>query len=134
MLTDITTRCGVTGPISLWRAIGYQYTPTENEAIASHWVNGDVATLDALVYEGRRVTGADDWRALAWAAAEVQRRQEVRTANTAQAREADGLRELAAAIRQTGDESVLDRVLGCLSERTQYAVKQQLKGTGFAGR
>jgi hypothetical protein len=86
------------------------------------------------VYEGRRQTGSDDWQALAWAVAEHDRRKEAKTAATAQAREAEGLKSLANALRDAGDSTVLDRVLSRLSERTQYAVKQQLKGSGIGGR
>jgi len=126
----IATHCGVTGPTELWAAIGYEVFTADHET----WtVRPRYDGRDALVYEGRRVTGRDDWAALAWAAAEEQRRREACTASTAHAREAEGLKELAGAIRQAGDASVLDRILGRLSERTQYAVKQQLRGTGITG-
>ena len=134
MAEHMTTRCGVTGPSNLWSAIGYQYTTGDGEQMRSASGFESVESLDALVYEGRRQTGRDDWQALAWAAAEHQRRREACTASAAQAREAEGLKELAAALRTAGDETVLDRVLSRLSERTQYAVRQQLKGTGIAGR
>jgi hypothetical protein len=125
----MATRCGVTGPVEIWRSIGYEVTTDGVTWSVSERYDG----RDALVYEGRRVTGRDDWHALAWAAAEEQRRHEACTASTAQAREADALRELAASIRSAGDETVLGRVLSRLSERTQYAVRQQLRGSGVAG-
>lgn len=130
MTERIATRCGVTGPIELWKAIGYETTTPDHMT----WhVREQYPGRDALVYEGRRVTGCDDWRALAWAAAEEQRRREACTASTAQAREADGLAALAKALRDAGDATVLEKILGRLSERTQYAVRAQLKGTGIAG-
>jgi hypothetical protein len=133
MTTEMATRCGVTGPKSLWTALGYEYTPTEDQACCAHWIDGGVAALDAMVYEGRRQTGSDDWQALAWAVAEHERRKASKTAATAQAREAEGLQALAKSLQQAGDESVLDRVLSKLSERTQYAVRAQLKGSGIGG-
>lgn len=133
MAEQMATRCGVTGPVTLWQALGYEYAPTEKSAYCSHWIDGGTNTLDALVYEGRRQTGCDDWQALSWAIAEHERRKAAKTAATAQAREAEGLKSLATSLANAGDQTVLDRVLSRLSERTQYAVRSQLKGSGIGG-
>jgi hypothetical protein len=126
----MATRCGVTGPTELWKAVGYEVYTADSDT----WeVRERYDGRDALVYEGRRVTGCDDWRALAWAAAEEQRRSEARTSATALAREAEGIQALAKSLSQISDQSVLERIISRLSERTQYAVRSQLKGTGIAG-
>ena len=119
------SHCGATAPVALWSAMGYRTGTPDHE---TWWLSDDQPGLNALVYAGRAATGADDWRAVAWAGAEKSRRDEAKTAATALARQAESISQLAESIRTSADKSMLDRILAGLSERTRYAVKQQLKG------
>jgi hypothetical protein len=65
---------------------------------------------------------------VAWAIHEAQRRMEKRTASTAQAREAVAIQSLAAAISHANDQDILRKILVRVSEKTRYAINQQLKG------
>jgi hypothetical protein len=65
---------------------------------------------------------------LACASAEKARRDEAKTAATAEARDADAIKRLAKSIRDSADQAMLNRIMAGLNERTRYAVKAQLKG------
>jgi len=124
-LNQQLTHCGITAPRHLWIALNYEVS--QNAAGETEVYRGPYKG-EADLYAARLATGADDWRALAWLAQENARRAEEKTRVTAQAREAEALGALAAAIKGSANEEVLSRILGRLSERTQYAVRQQLKG------
>lgn len=110
----------ITAPESHWKALGYQvYT----DGTAGFYGEG----AEELLVLGLDATGAHDERVIAWALAERQRRREERDRTAAAAAEAQAIAKLADAIRSDGDEAVLQRILSRLTERTQHAVRQQLR-------
>lgn len=119
---DIT---GVEAPAALWEAAGWRvYYNTE---IITRWPDSDMKrALPLAVIE----TGGTGPEALAWAIKEVSRQSEERTRVTAINREAKAIRELASALRGAEESKVLEQIMGRLTERTQYAVRQQLKRGG----
>ena len=127
MANELITHCGATAPRELFAALGYDVTTPDRDT----WSIRDRSydhERDGMIYAGRNATGTDDWHAVAWAVTEMNRHKEAMTAATAEARHAESIKELAASIRGSADQAMLDRILAGLSERTQYAVKQQLKG------
>lgn len=116
----------VSAPADYWHPLGYTtYSNTDIVALGS----GFRSDSDELVMLGVGATGANDERALVWAMSERNRRNEERTRVTAQAREAEAIKDLANAIRTSAEDTVLAKILGRLSERTQYAVRTQLGRT-----
>ncbi len=110
----------IVAPKAYWLSLGYNvYT--------SGKVGGGPYHEEELLVLGIAATGAKDERAVAWALAERQRRAEEQTRSTAQAREADGLMALAQSIRQSSNEEFLKKLFGNLTEKTQYAIKAQLR-------
>lgn len=87
---------------------------------------GNGVDMHEVLFLAVHVTGRRDDYAVAWAIAERQRRLEGSHQNAVISGEAGALRELAQAIAGTTESAVLERILGRLSERTQYAVRQQL--------
>jgi hypothetical protein len=121
----------VAAPESYWTAANWTvYSNTETVGPRA-WSNSTEA--DELIALGIAATGKHDESVLVWVMAETQRRKEEQTRVTALAREAEGLKALATSLATVSDQSVLDRILSRLSERTQYAVRAQLKGSGIGG-
>ena len=99
---------------------------------------GCYTNVDSVSIEGRSVplelialgigtTGHADDRAVYWACAEHRRRLEESLRTGAMGREAQAISELAASIRASNEQNALDSILSRLSEKTQYAVRAQLK-------
>lgn len=120
---DTTTTTHRTLPISAapeyWRAIGYTVY-VDGQLGGSSWYG-----VDALLIEGMAATGANDWRVIAWAITENSRRQEAKTAATAQARLADSIGQLAGSL---GAESAQDLVRR-LPDKIRPYVEAVLHGT-----
>lgn len=114
-----------------WKSIGYSVVGNPQD-----WPENEVrpdrqsSIPSEIVCLGIGLHGLTD-AALYWAACEWQRRKEEQTRSTAIAREAESIGALAKSLCSEADKSVLDRIITKLSERTQYAVRQQLKGTSF---
>jgi hypothetical protein len=125
---ETITYLRVTAPAKLWEALYHlSYRDTGEVEINRNAIHRP-EDIDALVYAGRAATGSDDWRAISWAICEKQRREEAKTIATAIAREAESIGQLAAALKSESEASTVQKILRNLTERTQYALKQQLKG------
>jgi Flp pilus assembly protein TadB len=86
------------------------------------------------VYLGMAVSkGMIGAAAIGWAVEESNRRNDISRQVAAQSSEAAAIASLAAALQAGTTSSVVRDVLGRLSERTQYAVRQQLAGSGLLG-
>jgi hypothetical protein len=112
-------RIPLSAPEWAWRAAGYA-THNNSDEVGMGPYGAEALMLQAL---GRGLAGVE---ALAWVVTELARAGEERTRVTAQAREAEALTALAQAIRESGEADVLGRILERVSERTQYAIRQQL--------
>lgn len=112
----LITYCGITAPASLWRA---NYFETYSNGTIARGPDRHEADLAAA----RLASGADDWRALAQYKIERERQQEEKTRSTSISRLAEALNRVA----DSSKETVLNDILSQLTERTQYAVRQQLK-------
>lgn len=112
----------VSAPKPFWRLLGYQ-TYSNTSEVGAGWHAADCLLAIAV---GRGLSGPE---ALTWAAEEHQRRAEERTRSTAMAREADAVQALAVAIQGINEEQMIETILAKLTERTQYAVRQQLGRT-----
>lgn len=117
----LLTYCGITAPLALWSANHFEIAWKGEPA--TEYVSGGPHNHQAELAAARLGAGADDWRALAWLRTETDRRHEEMTRATGIARLAEALTK----ISQTGKESVLNELIGQLTERTQYAVRQQLR-------
>lgn len=116
----------ITADAIYWRTLGYTCYANTDEVGGSP--DGDYGSAKELLILGMQATGANDERAIAWALAERQRRREEGSRTAAAHAEAKAVAELAAAIRDSTEEAFLDRLLPRLSEKLQYALRQQLKG------
>lgn len=114
----------VSAPEPYWTALRFTCYSNTDEVGNSHI--GNYQEVAQAIMRGIEATGSNDHRALAWAMGELQRASEERTRATALAREAEGLQSLAKAIRESGEQQALERIIGRLTERTQYAVRKQL--------
>lgn len=103
-----------------WKAAG-AYTALSGEEKVACGPHGFEALLHLALHEGK--TGDD---AVAWAMAEDRRRKEADSLHYALRAQAEATEKLAAAIRQSGQDEALKAIMGRLSEKTQYAVRQQL--------
>lgn len=122
---------GLHATANAWQSIGYHIVgnPEDwagNEARPDYHDNVPSAIV-------RLALGLHDKTdaALYWAAQEWQRRKEEQTRSTAEARSAESIAALAVALRSAGQQTALEQVIGQLSERTQYAVRAQLKGSSL---
>lgn len=123
----------ISAPESFWRALGWTVY-AEREGSEINDIAGDRAfshRIDEMLALAIVQTGANDERCLAWAIAESQRRTEEQTRSTALAREAESLGKLAEAIKTESESSLLSRIMGRLTEKTQWALRQQLAGSGL---
>lgn len=87
--------------------------------------NGD-REVEALFLQAVHLHGLRDEAAIAWVSAAITRLDHERNATGAIRGEAAAIKELADAIRGSARDTVLKSILDSLSERTRYAVKQQL--------
>lgn len=113
---------GIIATDMAWRALGYS-TFSDGTASSGPY-NGEELLVLALA---QGLTGNN---AVAWAIAERQRRAEVQAIQGGIAASAKAIEKLAIAIRGASKSSVsgaLDDLLCHLTERTAYAVRQQLK-------
>lgn len=130
--TNEITHLGVTAPLSVWELLGYRQSayrtdaPVEAKSHYTHIDREETARLDSLVLQGLAATARADSTAIAWALSEQNRRGEEKARSRSIAIEAEALITLAKAIREGGEEATLERIIGRLSERTQYAVRSQL--------
>lgn len=104
-----------------WKAAGF--TVSSNSDV----VGGGPYGFETLLFlaVAQDLTGD---KAIAWALTEGRRRMEQDSMAAAIASSGDGARQLADAIRQSGEKDALERIIGRLTERTQYAVRAQLAG------
>jgi len=109
----------ITAEAHYWQTLGYSvYTDSDRVGAGPH--DGTELLILAL---GTGKVGRD---AITWALAERRRRCEEDSRSSAISAEGAGLAKLAAALRDASEEDVLRKLLGRLTERTQYAVRQQL--------
>ena len=113
---------GLTADAATWQAAGF--TTYSN----SDLVNAGPHGFDAFLVLGIDATGSRDAKAICWAMREKQRREEEKTRSTAIAREAEAISALAQAINSASEDRILEGIMSRLSERTRYAVLQQLRG------
>jgi len=121
-------KLGIEASREFWAAMGWSFTfvnDVEYPAYRSHIHNAEQTLAIAV---GNGLTGE---AAIAWAAAEDQRRSEAMTASTAMARNADAIKALADALRGQADQSVVEKIMRHLTEPTQRALRKQLAGTGL---
>lgn len=121
--SPIYQELGIEASKASWEALGLTVYTDGTLGHGTRWPQDVHGVLLQAVHE----TGARDERAVAWALGELQRQAETDNQSRAQFAEADALKALAAALREMGDENALQSILGRLSERTQYAVRQQLR-------
>jgi hypothetical protein len=103
-----------------WGAAGFQVYSN------SDVVSAGPRDMDEMLVIGLAATSEQNDLVIAWALTERQRRRELATAAEATHAEARAIAELATAIRSSTEKEFLDRLLSRLTERTQYAVKQQI--------
>lgn len=124
---------GLMASENAWRAVGFHIVgnpkdwPGDEAKYSRHDMPYEVVHLAIGIH------GPTD-AALYWAAQEIQRRREETTRACAISREAESLRELAGAIRGSSESALLEKILGRVTEKTRFAIQQQLRGTGVAGR
>ena len=106
----------ITAPAAYWKALGYTV-----------YSNGSVQAMpqgtDALLILGMAATDGSGPAVIASALAERTRRQEEHERN-------ETARKLADAMIASGRQEALESVIGSLSEKTQYAVRAQLRERG----
>lgn len=112
-----------------WEAAGYIVRDNGEASIDSF--SGRPVCPREIICLGIGRHGMTD-QALYWAAEEYRRRVEESLRTSALNRDAEALSALATAIRGSAESQVAERIIGALTERTQYAVRQQLKGTVFS--
>lgn len=113
----------VEAPAYVWKSAGF--TVYENSDTVGQPAGYDT-DINPLIVVGMQKHPGDGTAAVVWAIEERQRIREEKTRATAQAREADAISKLSAAIKESTGETVLRELLSRLTERTQYAVRQQL--------
>jgi len=114
---------GFTAPESLWRAAGGTVFSNTDEVGAC----GMRYDMPRLIAEGWHRHPGDGTAALLWALDEYRRQSEESARIRAQHADAAATAKLASAISASANQDALDRILPRLSERTQYAVRQQLR-------
>lgn len=117
----------VSAPECFWRAMGWQvYTNTDEAGERCHHGSGaDTLLAVALTH------GLEGEKALGYVVTEWRRETEERTRATALAREADAIAALAHAIKADSEQALVARIMGRLTQKTQWALRQQLAGTGL---
>lgn len=124
----------IEAPENYWRAAGYVFYSSSLECQKELYIapSGGMERdrMDQLLMIAL-ANGRSQEDAIAWAMAERQRQNEASSASHALASEANALRELASALRQAGEDTVLEKILSRVSEKTRYAIRRQLKGGGL---
>ena len=108
-------------PAHVWRAAGY--TIHDNTNTVGFNANPD---MDMLITLGTAHHPDNDMQAILWGVTEYRRRCEERTRVTALNREAAAISELAQTIKSTTEQTVMNRLLDKLSDKTRHAVRQQV--------
>jgi hypothetical protein len=122
----------ITAPESIWKSMGWRSWSDSSEVGQRDFDTGGTNGID--VYLGMAVSkGMIGAAAIGWAVEESNRRNDISRQVAAQSSEAAAIASLAAALQAGTTSSVVRDVLGRLSERTQYAVRQQLAGSGLLG-
>jgi hypothetical protein len=107
---------------SVWIALGWQvYSNTDT--VGEH--NRDYR-IDQLLATGL-ANGLTGSSVLAWAISERRRQDEHDSMTRAIASEGAAIGKLADALRQESEDTVLSRIMSRLSEKTQYAIRAQLR-------
>lgn len=133
MDTEQITHLGVTAPLNLWRLLGYKKAayPTKEplEAVTPFTHHDKPATdaLNELVIIGKNISKSTGEAAIACALVERRLRLEERNRNDVARKEAQAVKELANAIKGASEREMVSSILNSLSEKTRYAVLQQLK-------
>jgi hypothetical protein len=112
-------RLNVTASRTAWISAGYTVYTDDTLGSGPHG-------MDELIFLGTQ-SGQSGDGAIAWAITEHQRRIECERRDNAEAANARAVKDLADAIRHSSEADALQRILGRLSEKTQYAVRQQLR-------
>lgn len=108
----------IEAPREYWAMLGYTVYTDDSVGGGPH--DGNELLALALA------NGRSQEEAIAWALAERQRRKEAAEMASAMRQEGAGLTQLAEAIQSTSEDEFIRKLLGRLTERTQYAVRQQL--------
>lgn len=115
----------VEAPEEFWAAMKWQlHSNTEIAGPRAGDNSGEADKLLAIAVT-KGMTGCD---ALAFVVEEIDRQHEVSMLTAAMRHEGSATAKLADALKAENEETVLSRIMSRLSERTQYAVKAQLKG------
>lgn len=109
----------ISAPAQWWRSAGYTVY-SNSDTVGGGPYHFEEFLILALA------AGKADQDAIAWAIAERQRRSEQSAMTAAVASEASAIAALAGAINSSGESEITDRILSRVSERTRYAIKQQL--------
>lgn len=120
------TTLPISAPRCYWTQAGYQIYHRPDDSSYVGQADGYHCDMDGILMLAL-AAGKTDADAVAWAIAEHQRRKEEDASVQAIRAEAASLAKLAAAIRDSGEDAVLERIMGRLTERTRYAVRAQLK-------
>jgi len=118
----------ISAPDYMWNSMGWEvYSNVDVISRRRSFANDDSDELLAIA-SANGLSGVD---ALRYYAEEHQRRSEEKTRATAVSRQAEAINNLAASLRSESDRTVLEKVMGQLTEPTQWAVRKQLAGTGI---
>lgn len=116
----------IEAPLAMWVAFGWETYTNTDVAGRRPWDDNADQLLAIAVAKG--LTGA---QALAFAVEERQRQNEEQRRASVVCKEAEAIAALASSLRTESDRSVVQRIMSRLSERTQWALRSQLKGTGL---
>lgn len=124
----LSHKLGVEAPRAFWVAAGWSIGTidgVEQPTYRSHYHNYEQTLAIAV---GNGLTGE---AAIAWAAAEDQRRSEAAASQAALVRNAEAITSLAQSLSTQADQTVVDKVMQHLTEPTRWALRKQLAGTGL---
>ena len=118
----------IEAPESIWRALKFQvYSNVDIVGDQYFDNNGSMDVLLAIA----TVNGLSGSQALSWAATEHQRQREQSAMAASVRANATAIENLAKALSDQSDQNVVQKVMGKLSEATQWSLRKQLAGTGL---
>jgi hypothetical protein len=115
----------VEAPEEFWIAMKWSVYSNVDTAGGRAFDNSGEADKLLAIAVTKGMHGAD---ALAYAVEEIDRQHEVSALTRAMRTDSSAVSKLADAMKTEAEETVLSRIMSRLSERTQYAIRQQLKG------
>jgi hypothetical protein len=121
----------ISAAAELWSAMGWTTYANTDTVGGRSWDGGGINGINSYLARGIVATGANDERVIAWAVAEQSRHDEAKSAASAVRAEAEAITKLADALKSESERATISRIMSRLTERTQYALRQQLAGSGL---